>query len=129
MLARLYRSATTLQLSKFNDFNRQQVGGIPSLSFLVATRTNTASELNYMAEDSSVILLRVMDAAPLPNAAQADRVRVEAAQRVSGEIDLHWDDPKTMDGTTSQILSFAGIKCRVIGMFFVDKVASKIGDA
>ncbi len=112
---------------QIHDFNRQQVGGIPSLSFLVATRTNTTSDFDYMAEDSSVILLRVMDAAPLPNAAEADRVRVEAAQRVSGETDLHWDDQKMMDGTTHHLLSFAGIKCRVIGTFFVDKISNKAG--
>jgi hypothetical protein len=66
-----------------------------------------------------------MDAAPLPNAPEAERVRVEAAQRASGE-DIHWDSPGMMDGQTHNLLSFAGVKCKVIGTFFLDQ-ASEMG--
>src|SRR5688572_709875 len=70
-----------------HDHYRKEVGGIPSLSFLIATRVNPDTPSDYKTEDTSIILLRVMDAASLPNAAEAERIRVETAQRVSGETD------------------------------------------
>ena len=107
---------------QIHDFYRRQVGGIPSLCFLVATRISTDSEiLDYQQEDSSVILLRVMDSTPLPGHTEAERVRVEIAQKVAGEPNVHWDSDVNMDAATHQLLSFAGIRCRVIGTFFVDK--------
>jgi hypothetical protein len=49
------------------------------------------TEVDIRLEDSSVILLRVLDHADLPNAAEALRVRVENAQQVSGEVGKNWD--------------------------------------
>ena len=47
-----------------HDTNRHKVGGIPSLSFLIATRINPNSDdIDFKSEDSSFILLRVMDSA------------------------------------------------------------------
>ena len=104
-----------------HDHYRREVGGIPSLSFLIATRIKPdEEEIDYKVEDSSIILLRVMDAAPLPSGDEAERIRVESAQRVSGETDSHWDESTAMDPQTHHFLSFAGVKCRVIGTFFLD---------
>ena len=61
-----------------------------------------------------------MDAAPLPSSDEAERIRVDAARQVSGETDRHWDDRTAMDAQTHNFLSFAGVKCRVIGTFFLD---------
>jgi hypothetical protein len=110
-----YESATV----QINDFYRQKVGGIPSLCFLIATRIVPGTPIDFTKEDASIILLRVMDAAPTPNSAEAERIRFEAAQRQSGE-QKHWDEEGAMDGTTAYLLSFAGVKCRVIGTFFLD---------
>ena len=105
-----------------HDHFRQEVGGIPSLSFLIATRVKPdETEIDYMLEDSSIILLRVMDAVPLPTSNEAERIRVESAEEVSGEPSRHWD-LDAMDLQTSQKLSFAGVGCRVIGTFFLDLV-------
>lgn len=120
----VYSISYETALVQIHDYHRQQVGGIPSLSFLIATRVNPDAPPDYVTEDASIILLRVMDAAPLPNAFEAERVRVEAAQRASGE-DIHWDDAVTMDHSTNRLLSFAGVKCRVIGTFFLDKNPKK----
>src|SRR5882724_7670047 len=70
-----------------HDFHRQKVGGIPSLSFLIATRLNPDNEIDYKDEDSSIILLRVMDAAQIPQDKEAEKVRIETGQRISGETD------------------------------------------
>jgi len=104
---------------QIHDFHRQQVGGIPALCFLLASRVNPQTTPDARAEDASVILLRVMDHADLPNAEEAKRVRVETAQRVSGEVGVNWDDRAVMDATTHQLLSYAGVRCRVIGTFYM----------
>ncbi|GAK59669.1 hypothetical protein U27_06654 [Candidatus Vecturithrix granuli] len=105
---------------QIHDHERQKVGGIPSLSFLIATRINPDSDdIDFKTEDASIILLRVMDAAQLPNSAEAERIRVETAQRVSGETDKHWDQ-EAMDAKTRVYLGFAGVQCRIIGTFYLE---------
>ena len=106
-------------LVQIHDFHRRQVGGIPALSFLIATRIAPDMQIDVREEDASVILLRVLDHADLPNAQEALRVRVETAQRVSGEVNKSWDDRDFMDPTTHHLLSYAGILCRVLGTFYV----------
>ena len=107
-------------LVQIHDYHRQQVGGIPALSFLIATRVPPSAIIDIRREDSSLLLLRVLDRAALPNSEEALRVRVENAQRVSGEPSHNWDDRDVMDPTTHHILSYAGIKCRVLGTYYVD---------
>src|ERR1700688_1800365 len=111
-------------LVQIHDHYRARVGGIPALSFLVATRVLPTKTLDVREEDTSVLLLRVLDHSDLPNAAEALRVRVETAQRVSGEIDKHWDDRAVMDPTTHNILSYAGVRCRVLGTFYVTNIGA-----
>ncbi len=106
-------------LVQIHDFHRQRVGGIPALSFLVAARFVPGTQVDVREEDTSVILLRVLDHADLPNAQEALRVRVENAQRVSGDLGHTWDDRDVMDPTTHNLLSYAGVRCRVLGTFFV----------
>ena len=105
-----------------HDHARQKVGGIPSLCFLLATRVSVDDEnLDFKDEDSSVIILRVLDSAALPNSMEAERIRVETAQRISGEIDVNWDSDGIMDPKTRVYLGYAAISCRIIGTFFLDK--------
>lgn len=105
-----------------HDSERKKVGGIPSLCFLVATRVDPANSdnIDYKSEDSSFILLRVIDSAPLPQDREAERIRVETAQRVSGETERHWDSDGAMDAKTRVLLGYAGIQCRIIGTFFLE---------
>lgn len=106
-------------LVQIHDFHRQRVGGIPALSFLIATRVGPGTLADVRQEDASVVLLRVLDKADLPNADEALRVRVETAQRVSGEVARHWDDRAVMDPTTHNLLSYAGVRCRVLGTYYM----------
>ena len=112
-------------LVQIHDFHRRSVGGIPALSFLVASRVMPGDSVDVRQEDSSVILLRVLDQADLPNAPDALRVRVENAQRVSGEQDRTWDHRDVMDPTTHHLLSYAGIRCRVLGTYYVADVVGQ----
>jgi Helicase HerA, central domain len=106
-----------------HDSERKKVGGIPSLSFLIASRVDPGNigDVDFKSEDTSFILLRVMDSAPLPQDKEAERIRVETAQRVSGEIEKHWDSDGAMDAKTRVLLGFAGVECRIIGTFFLEE--------
>ena len=105
-----------------HNFYRQKVGGIASLSFLIATRINpnSESEIDFTKEESSIVLLRVMDSTSLPQDVEAERIRVETAQRVSGEDDKLWD-VTAMDARTKNLFDYAGLQCRIIGTFFLDE--------
>lgn len=106
---------------QIHDHERQKVGGIPALSFVVASRMRPPlSSINPREEDSAVILLRVIDAAELPNSREVEGVRVETARNVSGDLDQHWDSDKAMDTDTRVLLGYAGVKCRILGTFFVE---------
>ena len=109
-------------LIQIHDFHRKRVGGVPALSFLIATRIQPGKAFDPKEEDASIILLRVLDQADLPNEHEAVRVRVENAQRVSGEVDKTWDHREVMDATTNQLLGFAGVRCRVLGTYYVADV-------
>lgn len=113
-----------------HDSERKKVGGIPSLCFLIASRIDPekATDIDFKSEDASFILLRVMDSAPLPQDKEAERIRVETAQRVSGETEKHWDSDGAMDAKTRVILGYAGVQCRIIGTFFLEENAN-ISDA
>ena len=114
---------------QIHDNERRKVGGIPSLSFLIATRIDPdRDDTNYKEEDASFILLRVMDAAQLPNSAEAERIRVETAQRVSGDTDKHWDGEGIMDTKTRVYLGYAGVQCRIIGTFYLDESSKENGN-
>ncbi len=116
-------------LVQIHDFHRQQVGGIPALSFLIATRVGPGALADVRQEDASIVLLRVLDKADLPNADEALRVRVETAQRVSGEVARHWDDRAVMDPTTHNLLSYAGVRCRVLGTYYMINTGSDAAPA
>ena len=95
---------------QIHDHARRKVGGVPALGFLLATRlAPDAQDINPDDEDSSIILLRVMDAAELPDARRAEGVRVEVARNVSGEADRHWDSNEAMD---ADYPALAGVRWR-----------------
>lgn len=105
-----------------HDTYRHRVGGIPSLSFLIASRLNPndCDSVDFKDEETSFILLRVIDSATLPQDSESERIRVEVARQVSGDSAKHWDDKTTMDLKTKDYLSYAGVLCRIIGTFYLD---------
>jgi hypothetical protein len=106
-----------------NDHHRRQVGGIPHLSYLIATRLRPDALLdtdNPDAEDSSVILLRVLGSAALPTDSMDTIVRAEAVRRATGRPHF-WDENQVMDGYTRNELNNAGLKCEIIGTFFLSR--------
>lgn len=114
-------------LIQIHDKYRKTVGGVSALSLLFATRINTENPVDPNLEESNIILLRVLDSHPLPNSAEAERIRVEVAQYVAGEAQTNWNDREAMDALTANLLSFAGLNCRIIGTFYLTE-AGENGD-
>lgn len=113
-------------LVQVHDHQRSKTGGIPGLSFLIATRKEPKDGFDFEDENASILLLRVLDSAPLPTDREAERLRVEAAQRVTGTQHL-WDSPENIDAFTFNTLGFAGLRCRILGTFYVVKKKDKAG--
>lgn len=103
-----------------HDTHRHRVGGIPSLSFLVASRLNPndCDKVDFKDEETSFILLRVIDSATLPQDSESERIRAEVVRQVSGDSAKHWDNE--MDHQTRIYLGYAGVLCRIIGTFYLD---------
>jgi hypothetical protein len=122
----VYSMSYGTALVQVHDHQRGKAGGIPGLSFLIATRKELKDELDFENESASVLLLRVLDASPLPTDREAERLRVEAAQRVTGTNET-WDSPENIDAFTFNTLGFAGLKCRILGTFYVVRKKDKSG--
>ena len=103
-----------------HDTYRHRVGGIPSLSFLIASRLNPndCDNVDFKDEETSFILLRVIDSATLPQDSESERIRAEVVRQVSGDNAKHWDNE--MDSQTRIYLGYAGVLCRIIGTFYLD---------
>lgn len=112
-------------LVQVQDADRKKVGGIPALSFLAATRINPKEPFDIREEDASIILLRVIDRGELPTDAEFTRLRIIGASKVSGDPEKLWDDQAIVDPILQQILSYTGIRCRVLGTFYIDEVKGR----
>ncbi|NCP98237.1 DUF87 domain-containing protein [archaeon] len=114
-----------------SDHHRQKVGGIPSQAFLIATRINPVAPTlpniegvdEHDKEDCSVILLRVLDTAMLPSDMDRKRIRAETAE-MSNENNGHWEEK--LDASSKRLMSFAGMDCRIIGTFYLQKTDEKL---
>ena len=103
-----------------HDYSRQQAGGLPLGCFLLATRLQPNEVSDPTAEDSGLILLRVVGQARLPNATETDLNRFMAGQRVA-TLDEVWDAEGRTDQFTLHQLRYAGVRCRVLGTFRVSE--------
>lgn len=113
-----YRQVTV----QVHDHHRRQVGGIPHLSYLIATRVqHWKTVVEWDQEDASVILLRVLGAAPTPSDMMDNVIRSEAARRATGNDASHWETKEHMDAYTRYQLSFAGVACEVVGTFYLGR--------
>ena len=111
---------------QIHDYHRRQVGGIPALCFLLATRISPdTTDIEPFAEDSSIILLRVMDAIALPDSAHAEEVRVGRARDVSGETASGKHTDEIMDTQARERFGYAGVSCRILGTFYIEQNENK----
>lgn len=104
-----------------NDAFKKAVGGIPHNSFLIASGFNPAAFHDTPNMDKEILLLRVLAPVDLPQDADLVRTRIEHHQRrLEGER-LPGAGNDGLDPITADELQWGGIKCRVIGTFYLDK--------
>lgn len=107
-------------LIQTNDAFKVSVGGIPHNSFLIAAGFNPKSFNDAPVMDKEIILLRVLEPVALPQDADLVKTRIEHHQRrIEGER-LPSNDHDDMDPITADELQWGGIRCRVIGTFYLD---------
>lgn len=118
----------TVQIS---EHHRQKTGGLPSQGFLIATRINPRSpELidgtdiaEHDKEDCCVILMRIQNSAQLPTDMERMMIRIENSERAH-ELSDHWETK--LDATSKNLMSFTGLKCRIVGTFYLIKEGGKL---
>lgn len=123
----VYRLSYDECLIQTNDFFKQAVNGIPHNSFLLAAGFDPAEFHKTDEIDREVILLRVLGPSPLPQDSDMVRTRIEHHQRrLDGErLPVAGNDG--LDPMTASELQWGGLRCRVIGTFFMDGSDLRLG--
>jgi hypothetical protein len=101
-----------------NDLWKYRALGIPHNCFLVATAIRPDDLANTPEEDREIILLRVIGSAKLPQDDDLVRTKIDYFK---DQKDIFENNERRMDDITQNELQFGGLKCRVLGTFFVDK--------
>ena len=110
-----------------NDHWKERVAGIPHNSFLIAASFDPAKFANYAEFDKEVVLLRVIGPASLPQDIDMLRTRIEHSQRRTAD-ELFGDDIHDgLDPLTHAELQYGGLKCRVLGTFYLEDGHLRLG--
>ncbi|EGT2198321.1 TPA: DUF87 domain-containing protein [Clostridioides difficile] len=104
-----------------NDFWKMEANGIPHNSFLIASPFNKSEYTKVNEIDKECILLRVVGECSIPN---EDIWREAKIDKIKSLKDMDLDSPAnkslTYDNYSKNEMSFSGLKCRVLGTFFVE---------
>lgn len=103
-----------------NDQFKHNVNGIPLNSFLVAAGFHPEKFNDSDPIDRELILLRVLEPASLPHDSDFIRTRIEHHQRRKAEEKYPADVNDGLDPITAVELQAGGLRCSVLGTFFVD---------
>lgn len=111
-----------------NDKWKEKVSGIPHNSFLVATAFNPNNSANTISSfDKEVVLLRVLGPASLPSDAELIKTRIEHNQRRESKDKFPSNDLDGFDPLTQDELQYGGLKCRILGTFYMDGNDLRLG--
>lgn len=113
----VYRMSFQECLVITNDRWKSDVNGIPHNSFLVAAGFNPEQMAGAHIIDQEVVLLRVLEPSPLPQETDFVKTILEKHQRRT-DI-MPGDASDGLDGITAAELQFGGLKCRVLGTFYM----------
>ena len=105
-----------------NDLWKIQARGIPLNCFLLATAIDPKFPGESKETAREIILLRVSGSAALPVADQLLRAKVENFKNRTATISAH-----ELDEVTKSELQFSGLECRVLGTFFEQNGALRLG--
>jgi len=100
-----------------NDLWKANALGVPHNCFLVAATFNPNEMASVEEVDREVILLRVVGSSKLPQDDDLVRTKIDFCQQRTGIFDD--ETQRKIDDITQNQLQFGGLKCRVLGTFFV----------
>lgn len=110
-----------------NDAFKHGVNGLPHNSFLLAAGFDPARFDAAQVIDQEVVLLRVLSPAPLPQDGDMVRTRIEHHQRRRETERLPSDSNDGLDPMTASELQWGGMRCRVLGTFFMENGQLRLG--
>lgn len=99
-----------------NDLWKAKALGIPHNCFLVAATFDPDNFGETPEEDQEVILLRVIGSAKLPQDDDMVRTKIDHFKNSKA---IFGEGGRDIDDITQNELQFGGLKCRVLGTFFV----------
>ncbi len=101
-----------------NDLWKHRALGIPHNCFLIAASFDPTKMSSVPEEDREIILLRVIGSSKLPQDDELVRTKIDFSKEQKGIFE---SADRKMDDITQNELQFGGLKCRVLGTFFVDQ--------
>ena len=107
MVGAVYTLSYTEAIVAVYDYDREQAGGLPKSTFLMAAKTEG---------DETFVLLRIQKDARLPSAAANDQTRQETIED-SGNRG-HWSD--RLPDWVRDKMSLHGLECSVLGTFVAE---------
>lgn len=110
-----------------NDAWKQRVAGIPHNSFLIGAGFDPENMTGAHEFDREVVLLRVLEPVVLPSDKDLLRTVIEHNQRRTEEEVFGTDLHDGHDPITHSELQFGGIRCRILGTFFLENGELRLG--
>lgn len=110
-----------------NDAWKERVAGIPHNSFLIAASFDPAKFANALEFDKEIVLLRVLAPSTLPQDVDMLKTRIEHSQRRTADELFGEDVHDGLDPLTHAELQYGGLKCRVLGTFYLEDGRLKLG--
>lgn len=110
-----------------NDAFKHSVNGLPHNSFLLAAGFDPSKYDASPVIDQEVILLRVLAPIALPQDGDMVRTRIEHHQRRRETERLPGDVNDGLDPMTASELQWGGMRCRVLGTFFMENGELRLG--
>ena len=110
-----------------NDAWKERVAGIPHNSFLIAAGFDPDQFTQSHEYDREVVLLRVLEPVLLPTDRDLVKTVIEHNQyRTENEI-FGTDQHDGYDPMTHSELQFGGMRCRILGTFFMEGGELRLG--
>ncbi len=110
-----------------NDAFKYAVNGLPNNAFLLAAGFDPNRFDAAPTIDQEVVLLRVLEPEPLPQDSDMVRTRIEHHQRRREAERLPGDVNDGLDPITASELQWGGLRCRVLGTFFMEDGHLRLG--
>jgi hypothetical protein len=102
-----------------NDFFKEEAGGVPQNSFLLATAFDPNNFQNARDIDKVVLLLRVQGSCKLPQDDMNLNTIIEHFQSLEDIVPKNERDG--IEEITHSILQFGGLSCAILGCFYSDE--------